>query len=217
MSIKIILADDHKLFCEGLRSMLDSQPGLKVIATAPDGHAAVNLVRETSPDVVIIDIGMPNLNGIEATRKIVAENASIKVIALSMHSDKRFIAEMFKAGASAYLLKDCDLEELTNAISAVMEDNPYISPSVSKVVIKDYIKNLKNENTSVFTVLTAREREVLQILAEGKNTHQIAATLFVSEKTVESHRRQIMNKLGIHNVAGLIKYAIREGLTTLEK
>jgi DNA-binding NarL/FixJ family response regulator len=217
MSIKIILADDHKLFCEGLRSMLDSQPGLEVIATAPDGHAAVDLARETSPDVVIIDIGMPNLNGIEATRKIVAENASIKVIALSMHSDKRFIAEMFKAGASAYLLKDCDLEELTNAISAVMEDNPYISPSVSKVVIKDYIKNLKNENTSVFTVLTAREREVLQILAEGKNTHQIAATLFVSEKTVESHRRQIMNKLGIHNVAGLIKYAIREGLTTLEK
>ncbi len=217
MSIKIILADDHKLFCEGLRSMLDSQPGLEVIATAPDGHAAVDLARETSPDVAIIDIGMPNLNGIEATRKIVAENASIKVIALSMHSDKRFIAEMFKAGASAYLLKDCDLEELINAISAVMEDNPYISPSVSKVVIKDYIKNLKNENTSVFTILTAREREVLQILAEGKNTHQIASTLFISEKTVESHRRQIMNKLGIHNVAGLIKYAIREGLTTLEK
>ncbi len=217
MSIKIILADDHKLFCEGLRSMLERQTGLEVIATAPDGHTVIHLARELSPDVVIIDIGMPNLNGIEATRKIVTENPAIKIIALSMHSDKRFVVEMLKAGASAYLLKDCDFEELTGAISSVMEDNPYISSAVAKVVIKDYVKNLREENTSAFTILTAREREVLQILAEGKNTHQIASTLFVSEKTVESHRRQIMKKLGINSVAGLIKYAIREGLTSLEK
>lgn len=217
MGIRIILADDHKIFCEGLRFMLEDQPGIEVIATAPDGHTAAQLTRELSPDVVIIDIGMPNLNGIEATRKINAENQDVKIIALSMHSDKRFVAEMFKAGASGYLLKDSDFDELIVAINTVMEDNPYISPAVAKMVIKDYVKGLREDNTSVFDILTAREREVLQILAEGKNTHQIAAALFVSEKTVEAHRRQIMNKLGINSVAGLIKYAIREGLTTVDK
>jgi DNA-binding NarL/FixJ family response regulator len=217
LSIKIILVDDHKIFCEGLRFMLDEQPGFEVIATAPDGHKAVQLTKEHSPDVVIIDIGMPNLNGIEATRKINAENQAVKIIALSMHSDKRFVAEMFKAGASGYLLKDCEFEELISAINAVMEDNPYISPAVAKTVIKDYLKSLREDSTSVFDILTAREREVLQILAEGNTTHQIASTLFISEKTVEAHRRQIMKKLGINNVAGLIKYAIREGLTTVEK
>lgn len=217
MGIKIILADDHKIFCEGLRFMLEDQPGIEVIATAPDGITAAKLTRELSPDVVIIDIGMPNLNGIEATRRINAENQDVKIIALSMHSDKRFVAEMFKAGASGYLLKDSDFDELIIAINTVMEDNPYISPAVAKMVIKDYVKSLREDNTSVFDILTAREREVLQILAEGKNTHQIAAALYVSEKTVEAHRRQIMNKLGINSVAGLIKYAIREGLTTVEK
>ena len=217
MSVKIILADDHKIFCEGLRFMLDEQPGFEVIATAPDGNTAAQLTRELLPDIVIADIGMPNLNGIEATRRIKAENPAVKIIALSMHSDKRFVAEMFKAGASGYLLKDCDFEELISAINAVMEDNTYISPAVAKTVIKDYVIGLQEDNTSVFDILTAREREVLQILAEGNTTHQIASTLFVSEKTVEAHRRQIMKKLGINNVAGLIKYAIREGLTTVEK
>ncbi|MFX4262848.1 response regulator [Pelotomaculum propionicicum] len=217
MGIRIILADDHKIFCEGLRFMLEDQPGIEVIATAPDGYTAAKMTRELSPDVVIIDIGMPNLNGIEATRRINAENQDVKIIALSMHSDKRFVAEMFKAGASGYLLKDSDFDELIIAINTVMEDNPYISPAVAKMVIKDYVKSLREDNTSVFDILTAREREVLQILAEGKNTHQIAAALYVSEKTVEAHRRQIMNKLGINSVAGLIKYAIREGLTTVEK
>ncbi len=217
MGIKIILADDHKMFCEGLRFMLEDQPGIEVIATAPDGITAAKLTRELSPDVVIIDIGMPNLNGIEATRRINAENPDVKIIALSMHSDKRFVAEIFKAGASGYLLKDSDFEELITAINTVMEDNLYISPAVAKVVIKDYVKSLREDNTSVFDILTAREREVLQILAEGKNTHQIADALYISEKTVEAHRRQIMNKLGINSVAGLIKYAIREGLTSVEK
>jgi DNA-binding NarL/FixJ family response regulator len=217
LGIKIILADDHKMFCEGLRFMLEDQPGIEVIATAPDGITAAKLTRELSPDVVIIDIGMPNLNGIEATRRINAENPDVKIIALSMHSDKRFVAEIFKAGASGYLLKDSDFEELITAINTVMEDNLYISPAVAKVVIKDYVKSLREDNTSVFDILTAREREVLQILAEGKNTHQIADALYISEKTVEAHRRQIMNKLGINSVAGLIKYAIREGLTSVEK
>jgi DNA-binding NarL/FixJ family response regulator len=216
LGIKVILCDDHKIFCEGLRFMLAGQPGIEVIATAPDGHAAVQLARDLAPDVMIIDIGMPNLNGIEATRKVIAENPSVRIIALSMHSDKRFVTEMFKAGASGYLLKDCDSEELISAIKAVMEDKSYITPAVAKTVINDYIKSIREENASVFSVLTAREREVLQILAEGKSTRQIAATLYVSEKTVETHRRQIMNKLEIHSVAGLIKYAIREGLTTAE-
>jgi DNA-binding NarL/FixJ family response regulator len=217
LGIKIILADDHKIFCEGLRFMLDEQPGIEVIATAPDGYIAAQLTRDLSPDVVIADIGMPNLNGIEAARRIKAEYPAVKIIALSMHSDKRFVAEMFKAGASGYLLKDCEFEELISAINAVMEDNTYISPAVAKTVIKDYVKSLQEDNASVFDILTAREREVLQVLAEGNTTHQIASTLFVSEKTVEAHRRQIMKKLGINNVAGLIKYAIREGLTTVEK
>ncbi|NLI12841.1 response regulator [Pelotomaculum propionicicum] len=217
MSIRIILADDHKLFCEGLLSMLEGQSDLEVIATAPDGNTVANLARELSPDMVIVDIGMPNLNGIEAARRIAAENPSIKIIALSMHSDKRFVAEMFKAGASAYILKDCVFEELISAIHSVMEGNPYVSPALTKMVIKDYIKNLHQDNSSAFEVLTAREREVLQLLAEGKTTRQIASSLFVSEKTVESHRRQVMRKLGINSVAGLIKYAIREGLTTLEE
>jgi DNA-binding NarL/FixJ family response regulator len=216
LGIKVILCDDHKIFCEGLRFMLAGQPGIEVIATAPDGHAAVQLARDLAPDVMIIDIGMPNLNGIEATRKIIAENPSVRIVALSMHSDKRFVTEMFKAGASGYLLKDCDSEELISAIKAVMEDKSYISPAVAKTVIKDYIKSIREDNASAFDVLTAREREVLQILAEGKSTRQIAAALYVSEKTVETHRRQIMNKLEIHSVAGLIKYAIREGLTTAE-
>jgi len=217
VSIRIILADDHKLFCEGLLSMLEGQSDLEVIATAPDGNTVANLARELSPDMVIVDIGMPNLNGIEAARRIAAENPSIKIIALSMHSDKRFVAEMFKAGASAYILKDCVFEELISAIHSVMEGNPYVSPALTKMVIKDYIKNLHQDNSSAFEVLTAREREVLQLLAEGKTTRQIASSLFVSEKTVESHRRQVMRKLGINSVAGLIKYAIREGLTTLEE
>jgi len=188
-----------------------------VIAEAADGQGAVKLARELSPDVVVIDVVMPNLNGLEATRKIVENNPGTKVVALSMYSNRSYVIEMLRAGASGYLLKDCAFEELVSAINAAVEDRYYLSPAVAGIVIKDLVDSLpaKGDN-SVFAVLTSREREVLQLLAEGKTTSQISSALYLSEKTVESHRRQIMRKVGVKSIAKLTKYAIREGLTSLE-
>lgn len=216
MSARILLADDHKIMRDGLRALLSSHPGLEVIAEAENGRMTVSLARELLPDVVIMDIGMPDLNGIDATRQIKAEFPRIKVIALSMHSDKRFVAQMFKAGASGYLLKDCAFEELTRAVQAVLANQTYLSPEITGPVIEDYVRQLAKADSSSFSVLTAREREILQLLAEGRSTRQIASALNVSVKTVETHRQQIMAKLDIHSVADLIKYAIREGITSLE-
>jgi len=165
---------------------------------------------------VIMDISMPDLNGIEATRQISAESPGVKVVALSMHSDSLFVLNMLKAGASGYLLKDCALEELVKAIRTVVAQKTYLSPGVSDIVIKDFVSSWSATSSSAFAVLTAREREVLQLMAEGKSTLQIADSLCVSAKTVEAHRKQIMDKLGIHSVAELTKYAIRQGLTSLE-
>ncbi|HDO36565.1 MAG TPA: response regulator transcription factor, partial [Nitrospirae bacterium] len=171
--------------------------------------------KEMSPDIVIMDIAMTDLNGIEATRKIMDERPEVKVIALSMHSDRRFVAEMLKVGASAYLLKDCAFEELITAIHAVMDDKTYLSPAISGIVVEDFIRHPVKHGSSVYSILSNREREVLQLLTEGKNTKELAAHLNVSIKTVEAHRIKIMNKLGIYSVAELTKYAIREGLTSL--
>jgi len=215
MSIRILLADDHKIVREGLRALLEKQPGMEVIAEAEDGRTTVRLARELSPDVVIMDVAMPDLNGIGATDQIIAEAPDVKVVALSMHSDRRFVMEMFKAGASGYLLKDCAFEELARAVRAVAAGQTYLSPGIAGVVIKDYVRRL-SETNSAFSILTSREHEVLQLLAEGKSTKQIASRLHVSVKTVETHRRHIMEKLDIHSVAELTKYAIREGLTPLE-
>lgn len=216
MTIKIVLADDHQIVRHGLRSLLLDEPDMRVVAEADNGRAVMRLVQEVSPDVVIMDISMPGLNGIEATRQIVAEYPGIKIIALSMHSDSLFVLNMLKAGASGYLLKDCALEELVKAIRTVVDHKTYLSPGISDVVIKDFISGWSSTDSSAFSVLTAREREVLQLMAEGKTTNQIAECLCVSVKTVESHRKQIMNKSGIHSVAELTKYAIRQGLTSLE-
>ncbi len=216
MTIKIVLADDHQIVRHGLRSLLTAEPDMKVVAEADNGRAVLRLTKEFSPDVVIMDISMPGLNGIEATRQIVAEVPGVKVIALSMHSDSLFVLNMLKAGASAYLLKDCALEELVKAIRCVVDQKTYLSPGISDVVIKDFVSGWSSTGASAFSVLTAREREVLQLMAEGKTTNQIADALCVSVKTVESHRKQIMNKSGIHSVAELTKYAIRQGLTSLE-
>jgi len=216
MSIRILLADDHKITRQGLRSLLDEQPDMEVVAEAEEGRTAVRLARELVPNVVIMDVSMPDLNGMEATRQIVAEFPNIKIIALSMHSDSLFVTEMLRCGASGYLLKDCAFEELERAIRAVIADKTYLSPSISGVVVDDYLHRLSKTDFSDSQVLSDREREVLQLMAEGNSTKQIALKLHISNKTVETHRRQIMNKLDIHTVAELTKYAIRKGLTSLE-
>lgn len=216
MSTRILLADDHRIIREGLRSLLQKQPDMEVVDEAEDGLTAVRLTEKLRPDIVIMDIGMPDLNGIEAARQIIARAKDVKVIALSMHSDKRFVLEMLKAGASGYLLKDCAFEELINAIRTVCAGQIYLSQRVTGVVVDEYLHNRPTNDTSAYNLLSAREREVLQLLAEGNTTKNIAASLHVSTKTIETHRQQIMEKLNLHSVAELTKYAVKEGLTSLD-
>jgi two-component system response regulator NreC len=215
MSIRIVLAEDHKITREGLVNMLKNQRNMQVIGEAQNGREAVQLAIDLSPDLVIMDVTMPNLNGIDATRVITSNSKAVKVIALSMYSDKQFVQGMIQAGASGYLLKDCAFDELVNAIRVVYAGETYLSPGIAGIVVQDYVKKLSNSASSAVTLLTKREREVLQLISEGKSTKLIATQLNVSIKTVETHRRQMMEKLGIRNVAGLTKYAIREGLTSL--
>ena len=215
MSIRIVLAEDHKITREGLVNMLKNQGNMQVIGEAQNGREAVQLALDLSPDLVIMDVTMPNLNGIDATRVIISNSKAVKVIALSMYSDKQFVQGMMQAGASGYLLKDCAFDELVNAIRVVYAGETYLSPGIAGIVVQDYVKKLSNSSSSAATLLTKREREVLQLISEGKSTKLIATQLDVSIKTVETHRRQMMEKLGIRTVAGLTKYAIREGLTSL--
>jgi len=216
VSIHIVLADDHEIVREGLSALLSSQSGIEVVGFACNGHEAIQLVHEQSPDLVVMDVAMPDMNGIEATRQMLRHSSEIKVLALSVHSDKRFIVEMLKAGASGYLLKDCAFDELAHAIEVIMSGQIYLSPSIAGVVVDDYMERISDEESSVFSVLTTREREVLQLLTEGHSTKDVAGRLHLSVKTIETHRQNIMNKLNIHTLAELTKYAIREGLTSLE-
>jgi DNA-binding NarL/FixJ family response regulator len=215
MSVRIILAEDHRITREGLVNLLQERPDMEVVGEAENGREAVRLARELSPDLVIMDVTMPDLNGIDATRIITSGSNNTKVIALSMYSDKQFVQGMIQAGASGYLLKDCAFEELVSAIQAVIQGDTYLSPGIAGIVVQDYLTKLTTDRSSADTVLTNREREVLQLIAEGNSTKEIAARLNVSVKTVETHRRQIMEKLGIFSIAELTKYAIREGLTSL--
>ena len=215
MSIRILLADDHKITRQGLRSLLEKQQDMEVVAEADNGRTAVRLAGEIAPDVVIMDLTMPDLNGVEATRQIVADSPDVKVIALSMHSDSLFVTEMLKSGAAGYLLKDCAFEELAKAIRIVLDGKTYLSPSISGVVVEDYVHRLSKVEFSGSEVLSDREREVLQLMAEGSSTKKIALKLHISVKTVETHRMQTMRKLDIHSIAGLTKYAIQEGLVSL--
>jgi DNA-binding NarL/FixJ family response regulator len=210
MGIKIFLADDHMIIREGLRAVIEKKTDMKIVGEAGDGRTAVQRVNETMPDIVIMDITMPEMNGIEATRRIIRNSPHIKIIALSMHSNRRFVTEIFKAGASGYVLKEAALSELLDAINAIKRGCSYISMEIQKVMNKKLSKH------PLYSELTDREREVLQLIAEGKSGKQTADCLDISVKTVDSHRQQIMKKLNMHSIPELTKYAVREGLTSLE-
>ena len=216
MSVRIMLADDHSILREGLKALIHKDPRFSVVAEADTGAAALRLARDAKPDIAIVDVAMPELNGIEATRRLREAFPSIRVVALSMHSDRRFVIEMLRAGARGYVLKHSAFEELVQALNTVMKGQTYLSPGVMDVVVRDYVNKLAGTDSLAYTRLTDRERQVLQLLAEGKSTKEIASGLGVSVKTVETHRINIRDKLGIDSLAGLTKFAIREGITTLE-
>ena len=213
MSIRIVLADDHQIVRDGLRSLIEEEPGMEVVGEVEDGRRAVAMVCQQRPDVVIMDIAMPDLNGVEATRQIRATVPEVKVVALSMHTDKRFVADMLQAGASAYLVKQGAFRELAQAIREVVAQRIYLSPMITGIVVEDYVQHLSTSPSLDAAPLTPREREVLQLLAEGKTTPQIASRLNISKKTVGTHRQHIMDKLDIHNIAELTQYAVREGMS----
>jgi len=219
MPINILIVDDHQLFRQGLSALFLAHGKINVIGEAGDGHAAIIQARKLRPDIVLMDINMMVLNGIEATRQLKAEIPSIKVIALSMHSSREFVQKMFSAGSSGYLLKDCDFHELAEAVSIVNSGRSYISPSLAGTLIEDYILQLsdKDKLSHSAAVLSQREREILQLIAEGWSTQKIADKLCISVKTVETHRGNIMRKLSLYTVADLTKYAIVEGITFLER
>jgi len=214
MSIKVLIADDHQIMREGLRSLLEKEIDIQVLGEAEDGRMIQRMALELNPDVIIMDVAMPDLNGIEATRQIVAALPGAKVIALSMHDDRRFVLNMLKAGACGYMLKDCAFKDLAKAIRVVMSNKTFLSPEVADIVVKDYLSTTQPIESSAFNLLSPREREVLQLIAEGKTSALIGELLHISVKTVETHRQQIMVKLKIRSIAELTKYAIREGLTS---
>ncbi len=215
--MRVIIADDHKIFREGLRVLLESLGDIEILGEAENGRLLLKLIRKDEPDLVIVDVAMPDMNGIEAARQIKSFNPDIKVLALSMHSDSRFVTQMLKAGANGYLLKDCAFDELTVAMNTVSKNQVYLSPGITDLVVKAYLtKNAEPGETTDTGVLTSREREILQLLAEGKSTQEIATALSISSKTVDTHRRQVMTKLDLHSVAELTQYAIRKGIIVLD-
>jgi DNA-binding NarL/FixJ family response regulator len=215
MNVKILLVDDHAMMRSGLRALLQGRPGYEVVGEASDGRQAVKMVASLSPDVVVMDLRMPDLNGIEACRQTIAAKPGVKVIGLSGGTDERATVEMLRAGASAYVLKDSAFDELVTAIETVMKHKVYLSPAISGAIIDNYIKGGAESRDGAFNALSPREREVLQLIAEGKATKEVANRLDVSIKTAETHRRNLMTKLQVDSVAELTKYAIREGLTSV--
>jgi DNA-binding NarL/FixJ family response regulator len=215
MTIQVLLADDHKIVRDGLRVLIERCHDMQVIAEAEDGRKAIQLARKHKPDVVIMDISMPGLNGIDATRQILDEAPGTKVIALSMHSDKQFVDGMLRAGAVGYLLKDCAADELIQCIRIVLSGRICLSPGITGFLVNEYLHPTRDEVLAPRTELSVREREVLQLIAEGGSTKDIANSLHISIKTVETHRKNIMEKANLHSVAELTKYAIRHGLTSV--
>lgn len=218
MPIRIVLCDDHQIIREGLRALLEKQPDMSVVGEAINGLGAIKLVTEKKPDIVVLDIAMPDMNGIAAARRIFADHPKVKVLALSMHSDHHFVTEMLEAGASGYMLKDSAFGELTNAIRMIISGGLFISPHIAGNVLDEFARRSKPGRAPVRHVseLSQREKEILQLISEGHSTKEVASKLGVSVKTVETHRQHIMQKVGAHNVAALTKYAVREGITSLE-
>lgn len=214
--IKIFLADDHELFREGLKSLLSHEEDMEILGSAADGAEAVEAVIRLSPDVVLMDVTMPNMNGIIATGKIREERPSTSVIVISMHNDRRYIAESLKAGAKGYVLKESSSEFMLEAIRVVSRGDIYLAPKACTVLVGDYLRLLGGEEAGRASPLSEREMEVLQLLVKGRNGKQVADALSISKNTVDTHRRRIMDKLGCESMAELTKYAIREGFLTLE-
>ena len=209
-AITVLLADDHNLVRAGLRALLLNYDGVRVVGEASDGRMAVELVERHNPDIALMDLSMPDMNGIEATRRISQTHNRTKVIVLSMHANEEYVLEALRAGASAYLLKEAAPRELELAIDAVTKGQRFLSPAISKNVIEDYLARTRGGNTPIET-LTPRQREIIQLIAEGRSTKEIAHLLSISVKTVETHRAQVMQRLGIHDIAGLVRYAVRKG------
>jgi len=215
--IRVLLADDHQMLRDGLRAVLALEKDIEVVGEANDGHGAVEMAGRLAPDVVLMDIGMYGLNGVEATRRIKAGNSNVNVIALSTYSDKRYVLSMLEAGASGYVLKAAAVDEMCRAVRAVAAGKRYLSPDVAGVVLDARFSEPAEPVASMSSVLGSREREVLQLLAEGHSSPEIARRLHIAPSTVETHRRNIMRKLDVHSVAELTKVAIREGLTPLDR
>jgi DNA-binding NarL/FixJ family response regulator len=214
-NIRVLLADDHIIMRKGLRLLLERQPNITVVGEASDGRQCVELAQAEKPDVVIMDLAMPNLNGIEAARQIVAQNPEIAVAVLSMHSDESYVIRALKAGARAYLLKDSAESDLIGAIGALSEGKSFFSPAISRLLVEDYMRALERKGVEdSYELLTTREREILQLLAEGKSNKEVANMLNLSLYTVETHRTHILQKLNLHTVPELILYAVRKGIIT---
>lgn len=217
MQVRLVLADDHAIMREGLKSLIGQEADMVVVGETDNGIAIVELARKVGAHVVVMDVTMPDLNGIEATRKLLKANANVKVVALSGHANREFVREMLKAGASAYVLKSRAFEELARAVREVMNGKVFLSPEIARDVVDGYVGSSSSPSARpAFSVLTDREREALQLIAEGKSTKETADALSVSVKTIETHRSNIMTKLSLHSVAELTKYAIREGLTSVD-
>lgn len=215
--IRVLLADDHKIIRDSLKHLLNCEPDIEVIAEADNGRDTIRLANQFMPDIVIMDISMPDVNGIQATEQIITANPSVKILPLSMHTDQRFVADILRAGAKGYLPKDSAAEELVRAIRVINGGKMYLSPVIVKFVAAGFVENRNPEKgAGARDLLSLRELEVLQLLTEGHSTKEIAFKLSVSSKTIESHRKNIFTKLGIDNIADLTKYAIREGVTPLE-
>src|SRR5689334_11931987 len=213
MPIRILLADDHTVVRDGLRALLERQPDMLVVGEAADGRDSVRLAEEQSPDVVVMDIAMPNMNGIEATRRILASNGKTAVVILSMHQDESYVLRSLKAGAKGYLLKDSLRSDIIEAVRAVSQGRSFLTRKVSRLLQEEYVREMERRGVDdSYDLLTDREREVLQLVAEGRTNREAAAVLNLSVTTVETHRTHILQKLGLHSVPELILYAVRKGI-----